>query len=77
MIKKIIDDHILDVDKFKERIRQYSTYEKAILRFALQLFNARLDDITLTDVLSGLDIENKKVVLAAIKFRFNLNESIF
>lgn len=73
-LEKIADSEGIDLDILEQKMLVYSASEMALIRFALQLFSSELDDITLPEVMSSLDEENKSVVLAAIRFRFRIKE---
>ena len=57
-------------EEIKEAMWPYSKTEKNMILFALQLFNGEMSDITLPDVIAGLDSYNYKCVLDAIQIRF-------
>ena len=57
-------------EEIKEAMKPYSRTEKNMILFALQLFNNEMSDITLPDVIAGLDSSNYKCVLEAIQIRF-------
>lgn len=71
-LKKVADPEGLDLDKLQQIMLVYSSTEMSMIRFGLQLFNANIDDITIPDVMSGLDDENKRVVIEALKFRYRI-----
>lgn len=64
------DDRTLDIDKIQEILGVCSGGERRMLRFALQCFNNSLDDITIGEVMSSLDEENKDVICYAIMLRY-------
>lgn len=68
--KMIYDDGTIDLKGIYDEIKYYSTSEKAIIRFALQLFNSSIDDILIGDVMQSLDSKNIKAVKQAIDIRF-------
>lgn len=71
-LQSVISPEGLDLDTLEQMILVYSPSEMSMIRFALQLFNQNIDDITIPEVFSSLDEENKKVVLDAIKFKFGI-----
>lgn len=60
----------VNLDLLDKKLPLYSVSERAMIRFALQLLNPELDNITLPEVFRSLDEEN--VVLEAIKFRYKI-----
>lgn len=68
--KMIYDDGTIEIEGIYNEIKYYSTSEKAILRFALQLFNSSIDNIMIVDVMQSLDSKNIKAVKQAIDIRF-------
>lgn len=60
----------VNFDLLDKKLPLYSVSERAMIRFALQLLNPELDNITLPEVFRSLDEEN--VVLEAIKFRYKI-----
>lgn len=69
-LEEVVGEDGIDLDTLEQKMLVYSTSEMSMIRFGLQLFNESIDDITIPEVFSSLDEENKKVVLEAIKFRF-------
>lgn len=72
-LQEVASEEGIDLDTLEQKMLVYSPSEMDIIRFGLQLFNANLDDITIPQVFSSLDEENKKVVLEAIKFRYRVS----
>lgn len=72
-LEKAATSEGIDLNVLKARLPFFSSSEQAMIRFALQLFDSELDDITLPEVFHHLDEKNKKVVLETIKFRFQLS----
>lgn len=60
------------LDIVEKVIESYSTSEKALIRFGLQCFNEKFDDITLPEVLENLDSKNIAIVKQAIAIRYKL-----
>lgn len=69
-LEEVVGEDGIDLDTLEQKMLVYSPSEMSMIRFGLQLFNESIDDITIPEVFSSLDEENKKVVLEAIKFRF-------
>ncbi len=65
-----VDEDGIDLERLLETIDPYSVSEKIMIRFALQCFNSRLDDISISDVMRHLDDENTKVIKQAIDIRY-------
>lgn len=63
----------IDLDELEQKMLVYSTSERSMIRFGLQLFNSGIDDIILPEVLSSLDDKNEKVIMQSIIFRYNIN----
>ena len=70
VLKTINDENFIDIDKLHEIINSFSTSERVMIRFSLQLFNSSIDDIKLSDVMYSLDSENVKVIKQAIELRY-------
>lgn len=70
IVKAIDDEGTIDIDKLDSIIEFYSSSEKKMIEFALQLFNSRLSDIKLTHVMESLDDENTKVIKQAVLIRY-------
>lgn len=68
-----IDEEGVDLDSFLEKMNVFSSSERDILRFGLQLYNRNIDDIRLPDVMNHLDAENSKVVISAIAFLYRVD----
>lgn len=66
----LIDSDGVDVEILQERMGVFSSSERAMIRFGLQLFNSSIDDIKLADVFWSLDEENVKSVKSVIDYRF-------
>ena len=66
----LFDDEGVDVPQLQERMGVFSSSERSMIRFGLQLFNSRIDDIKLHDVFWSLDEENAKVIKSVIDYRF-------
>ena len=71
-LKNVVDPEGIDLDAIEQMMLVYSPSEMALIRFGLQLFNERIDDITIPELMSSLDRDNKIIVLEAIKFRFKI-----
>lgn len=65
----------IDMDTIEQTILVYSSSEIGMIRFGLQLYNGGIDDITLPEVMFGLDEQNEQVVYDAIGFRYKLQQS--
>lgn len=70
---KVADPSGVDLDVLNEQLSVYSNSERAMIRFALQLFSSDLDDITIPEVMRSLDEQNEKVIVQAIQFRYKMN----
>ena len=70
VITDIIEDEGIDVEVLQERMGVFSSSERAMIRFGLQLYNSNIDDIKLNDVFWSLDDENTKVIKSVIDYRF-------
>lgn len=70
VLKTIDEYNTIDTDKLHEAMGVFSSSERNMIRFALQLFNGGMDDINLSDVIYSLDSENIKVIKQAIDIRY-------
>lgn len=70
LIKTIDEYNTIDIEKLYEVMDVFSSSERSMIRFALQLFNSSIDDIKLSDVMHSLDEDNSKVIKQAIDLRY-------
>lgn len=68
--KAIDSNGNIDVDKAYEIMGVFSSAEKDMIRFAFQLFNSSIDNITLSDVFHSLDADNTRIIKQAIDFMY-------
>ncbi|GAF66428.1 hypothetical protein BTS2_3329 [Bacillus sp. TS-2] len=67
-IESTIDNEgSIDLEQLYEIMAVFSSSEKNMIRFSLQCFNKSIDNITLSEVMHGLDDDNVKVIKQAIE----------
>jgi hypothetical protein len=66
------DEDGIELEKLKDKIDVWSSGERALARLALQLFNRRMDDITVYDVFYSLGDDWAKAAIQGLKIRYKL-----
>lgn len=70
ILPALYDNGSIDIEKYLDVIKPFSSSEKAMLKFAIQCFNGSFSDIAIPDVFRSLDTENTAIIKQAINIRY-------
>lgn len=69
-INYINENGSIDSNGLLKKIQVFSSSERNMIKFALQCFNNKMNDITLYDTMYSLDNNNRKIIKEAINLRY-------